>query len=398
MSQSTFDLHAGWIVMDDEHFQYLSGIMMSANLPADSKGWHHGPTIANTSNRVQVDEEAAVLESQISQIKDLFPDFGKGFLSACLEVYNHNSEEVIQRILEGTLHEDLQSLETSPETVPVPKYVSSTRVKGKGKGNEPIAPSRKPLPVHVEQQSGGSSSSGGRFIRKFKSEAPSNETLDTRDKRDLEKVSALASQYEYEDEYDDSFDDLGLGGLESGFEESEALEDGLESEMGNGQNAPSSSSKWGSRRKPQFYVKDGKNYSYKVVGSVAVANAREASLVTQAQSELIYGLGRGGNLTLGAVKRLEEIQMEEEEKQRELSLVNEEKHESNPRGRGRRGRRRGRGRDYLDEREIKESDDSMAEARENSENNRGRGRRGGGTNHYRSERAMNKRFSSLHGR
>jgi hypothetical protein len=48
------------------------------------------------------DEEAAIMESKISQIRDLFPDYGKGFLAACLEAYNLNPEEVIQRILEGT--------------------------------------------------------------------------------------------------------------------------------------------------------------------------------------------------------------------------------------------------------------------------------------------------------
>lgn len=385
--------------MDDEQYQYLSGFLMSTSLPA-----HKDPpsvaTSANICSEAQIDEEAAVLESKISQIKDLFPDYGKGFLSACLEVYNQNPEEVIQRILEGNLHEDLQCLNTSMETVPVPKSVSSTTAKDKGKGkvweSEPVPPPRNPLPVSVQQQSGGSSSSEGRFVRKSKSEAQDVETLDTRDKRDSEKISALALQYEYEDEYDDSFDELGLGGVETGFEESEGLEEGPESKMRNEQNAPSSSSKWGSRRKPQFYVKDGKNYSYKVDGSVAVANTREASLVTQAQGELIYGLGRGGNLPLGAVKRLEEAQMEEEEKQREFSSANEGKHERTPRGRGRRGR--GRGRESYEERDSNQPNGSEGEVGGNSEMGRGRGRRGGGRNHNRKDRAMNKHFSSLSGR
>lgn len=383
--------------MDDEQYQYLSGIMMSTSLPAHDKNQPCAPTTINTSNELQIDEEAAVMESKISQIKDLFPDYGKGFLSACLEVYNQNPEEVIQRILEGTLHEDLQCLDTSLDTVAVPKSGSSMRAKDKGKGkvseSEPTPPSRNPLPASVEQQSGGSSSFGGRFVRKSKSEAPDIETLDTRDKRDSEKLSALASQYEYEDEYDDSFDDLGLGGVESGFEESEGLEEGSAPEMGN--EAPSSSSRWGSRRKPQFYVKDGKNYSYKVDGSVAVANAKEASLVTRAQGELIHGLGRGGNIPLGAVKRLEEAQKEEEEKQRESSLVNEGKREWTPRGRGRRGG--GRGRESDEERESNQSNGSEGEVRGNSETGRGRGRRGG-RNNFRKERAMSKHFSSVSGR
>ena len=78
-----------------------------------------------------MDENAAITESNISQIRDLFPDYGKGFLAACLEVYDQKPEEVIQRILEGTLHEDLQKLDTSLETLPPAK---ATTVGGKDKG------------------------------------------------------------------------------------------------------------------------------------------------------------------------------------------------------------------------------------------------------------------------
>ncbi|GAB2216156.1 hypothetical protein Droror1_Dr00023925 [Drosera rotundifolia] len=73
------------------------------------------------------------------------------------------------------------------------------------------------------------------------------------------------------------------------------------------------SSKWGSEKKPQFYVKDGKNYSYKVEGSVEVANLHKAKVVTQAQKETIHGLGRGGNLPMGAVKKISEWNKEEED-------------------------------------------------------------------------------------
>ncbi|KAM1807367.1 hypothetical protein ACFX11_030395 [Malus domestica] len=98
-----------------------------------------------TNKKVQLDEDVAIVESRISQIKDLFPDYGKGFLAACLEAYNHNPEEVIQRILEGTLHEDLQSLDMSLETMPAPKIATVGRNdKGKGKVGELTAPTPPP--------------------------------------------------------------------------------------------------------------------------------------------------------------------------------------------------------------------------------------------------------------
>ncbi|PPS10202.1 hypothetical protein GOBAR_AA10440 [Gossypium barbadense] len=407
--------NTGWIFMDDEQFQYLSGIMTFSTKGIAKEQTPKPPMSAPaTSSKVQMDEDAAIMQSKISQVKDLFPDYGKGFIAACLEVYNQNPEEVIQRILEGTLHEDLLALDTSLETMPVPKSASTLSRNDKGKGKMVDADKGKgklvdtiavssttTVPVvnrqPVEGPSVSSSSTVGRFIRKSKDDSPDSATLDSRDENDSLRKVALISQYEYEDEYDDSFDDLGLSVAESGVEETEILSDKLISNFGksqpesSGQTMPSS--KWGSRKKPQYYVKDGKNYSYKVAGSVAVANANEASLVTQAQEELIHGLGRGGNLPLGAVKKL--VEHEEQTNQPDVSETGRREHTRNPRGRGRRGG--GRQRESQAEQENL-PDNTEAEERGNVGNHRGRGRRGSGRhNNYRKDRAMNKHFSGLTG-
>ncbi|KAI8003317.1 Activating signal cointegrator 1 complex subunit 2 [Camellia lanceoleosa] len=371
MERVEFLQSTGWVLMDDEQFQYLSGIMKHP-LEANTKEMPHVPTsLAN--KKLEVDEDTAIVESKISQIRDLFPDYGKGFLSACLEVYNQNPEEVIQRILEGTLHEDLQSLDTSLEIIPPPKSTSvSSNDKGKGKLFEPMAPppSTNVAPTITDRRTVGpslssSSSSVGRFVRKSKVNSSDSAALDSRDEKVLAKTTGLISQLqlEYEDEYDDSFDDLGLSVADSGVEETEILGEKINSNRGKswetdaGSSAPSAAnSKWNSRKKPQFFVKDGKNYSYKVADSVAVSNYDEATLVNQAQRELIHGLGRGGNLPLGAVKRLTESN-EEQEGETDVTEVG---------GRG---------------------------------NSRGRGRRGGGggRNHYRKDRALKKHFTGLTG-
>lgn len=329
MERVEFLRSTGWVLMDDEQFQYLSGIMKHP-LEANTKEMPHVPTsLAN--KKLQVDEDTAIVESKISQIRDLFPDYGKGFLSACLEVYNQNPEEVIQRILEGTLHEDLQSLDMSLETIPPPKPTSvSSNDKGKGKLFEPMPPppSTNVAPTITDRRTVGpslssSSSSVGRFVRKSKVTSPDSAALDSRDEKVLAKTAGLISQLqlEYEDEYDDSFDDLGLSVADSGVEETEILGEKINSNRGKswetdaGSSAPSAAnSKWNSRKKPQFFVKDGKNYSYKVADSVAVSNFDEATLVNQAQRELIHGLGRGGNLPLGAVKKLTESNEEQEDR------------------------------------------------------------------------------------
>ncbi|KAJ0982117.1 hypothetical protein J5N97_010372 [Dioscorea zingiberensis] len=360
---------SGWIFIDEDQFQYLSHIVTPPPLKSLEKEFSFpGPS---GNNKLQVDEDAIILESKISQIKDLFPEYGRGFLSACLEVYNQNPEEVIQRILEGTLHEDLTSLDTSLEQMPLPKSVPKERNdKGKGVLVEPAIgssslPTKGDLLVarrDVDGPSTGSfSSSHGRYTRKSNKEVVESEILDLRTAKDAVRSAVLAAEYEYEDEYDDSFDDLGLSVVESGFEETENLNDGSHlpgKSWGAEREAPSrnSTSGWASQKKTQFYVKDGKNYSYKVSGSIGVSSAQEAAVVNQAQKEIIHGLGRGGNLPLGAVKKLTDA--EEQDHEASDAMENTGRGNSNPRGRG--------------------------------------GRRGGG-NHYRKDRAMKKHFSSVSG-
>ena len=352
---------------------------------------------------LQMDEDAAIVESKISQIRDLFPGYGKGFLAACLDVYDQHPEEVIQRILEGTLHEDLKCLDTSLETVPIGKPTTVGRNdKGKGKLVDSSPVSSNTEAVSGKQQTGGllmsSSASVGKFVRKSRADAPDLSVLDKKDEENTSKTAAMVSQYEYDDEYDDSFDDLGLSVADSGVEETEILGGEMGAKMGkswatetgnSAQNAPNS--KWGSRKKPQYYVKDGKNYSYKVAGAIAVANSDEASLVTQAQSELIHGLGRGGNVPLGAVKKLTDSYKEEDNQ----SYVSQTEGRGILGKPGTRERKGGEKQNEPHQQQDKQSDVSEVEGK--GHRGRGRGRGGGRSNHYRKDRAMKKHFSGLSG-
>ncbi|XP_054248950.1 activating signal cointegrator 1 complex subunit 2 isoform X6 [Indicator indicator] len=51
------------------------------------------------------------LDSLISQVKDLLPDLGEGFILACLEEYSYNTEQVINNILEDKLVPHLDKLD-----------------------------------------------------------------------------------------------------------------------------------------------------------------------------------------------------------------------------------------------------------------------------------------------
>ncbi|KAL6867642.1 hypothetical protein ACP4OV_015666 [Aristida adscensionis] len=331
----------GWIYMDDEQFQFLSRLCGS-----NHTSWNSVPDLPVSSHGGELekkDEEAAIIESKISQIRDLFPDYGKGFLAACLEAYNLNPEEVIQRILEGTLHQDLLALDTSLEEMPQ-KKPAPTAGKDKGKGilveSAPLV-MNKPHKVaeinrvvedgpssSVSTASHGLSSSvssvpQGRFTRKTNDDLSGTATLDSKNAKDTIRSAVLESQYEYEDEYDDSFDDLGFSVVEPSYEETDGAND-----SGSSSHGPT----WSSQKKPQFYVKDGKNYSYKVAGSVAVSNAREAAVMQQTQKDTIYGLGRGGNIPFGVPNR----QHREVEEGEDDAATNSMRGGSNSRGRGRR--------------------------------------------------------------
>ncbi|XP_056131529.1 activating signal cointegrator 1 complex subunit 2 [Lampris incognitus] len=70
------------------------------------------------SNGAVCSVSAGELESLLSCIKDLLPDLGEGFLMACLQEYDYNSELVINNILENQLTPGLDKLDrTMPRQV-----------------------------------------------------------------------------------------------------------------------------------------------------------------------------------------------------------------------------------------------------------------------------------------
>ncbi|XP_029295411.1 activating signal cointegrator 1 complex subunit 2 [Cottoperca gobio] len=69
----------------------------------------------------------AELESLLSCIRDLLPDLGEGFLLACLQEYNYNSELVINNILEDRLAPNLDKLDRDmprPVEEPLPDVLN----------------------------------------------------------------------------------------------------------------------------------------------------------------------------------------------------------------------------------------------------------------------------------
>ncbi|XP_024526999.1 activating signal cointegrator 1 complex subunit 2 isoform X2 [Selaginella moellendorffii] len=285
-------LQEGSIVLDDGQYAQLLALlpdMPSTNFVEDRK-----PPVSVSHEK---DEEDAIRQSHISQIKDLLPDYDDAFLSACLEVYDSNPEIVIQHILEGTIHPDL----------------TSTPKKGKGK----LVDSKKEDRSNVDAKGKGkavenqASKAQGRFVRKRQNRDDDAATiLDERDAGTSNQTAKLAMQLMYEDEYDDSFDDLDTNVAEAGLEtdslvnlfsrtklSSDSLEDGQKAKpFSASQKQEPSGRPQRKQEASRFFVKDGKHYNYKVAGAVAVSSLEEAEALKKQEEGLIYGLGRGGNV------------------------------------------------------------------------------------------------------
>ena len=73
---------------------------------------------------------AGHVRDSIAQIQEILPDYGAGFLAACLQHFQGNRETVTNALLEGTLPPALQALDPSL-AAPAPEQPSAAhRPKG----------------------------------------------------------------------------------------------------------------------------------------------------------------------------------------------------------------------------------------------------------------------------
>ncbi|KAH7442412.1 hypothetical protein KP509_03G087200 [Ceratopteris richardii] len=247
----------GLMFLDAVQYEYIDAIVAHATIVSSA-------SLSDQSNLFSsgqgVSESDILNESKISHIKDILPDYGAGFIAACLEAYDNNPEEVIQRILEGKLHPSLQSMDKTLEMMPTGNIHSvvkdkgkakvgtddtyaSLQVKDKGKGKvdegsshektqqlgwqTPMNGSTSFLPMSEVSfpkalNSDANKDLQGRYVRKSKGEENLQGFLDEGRADIRMRTSDYVSQYE--DEYDDSFDELGTS-ITDGLEETENLVD-----------------------------------------------------------------------------------------------------------------------------------------------------------------------------
>eukprot|EP00884_Botryococcus_braunii_P005083 jgi/Botrbrau1/14576/Bobra.0312s0002.1 len=254
----------------------------------------------------------AKLGSLISQVQDILPDFGEGFVAACLAKMDNNPERVINSLLEGQLPSDLASLDRAlplqkPAEQVAPSGTSGVSLTDQTSWMDLAAAAasagprgRRPEPVQATPAP-RQAPRVGRSVARF---------MEERGEADAAvRLYANASQWEYEDEYDDSYDDL-AGGTADGLCEAEGDDadqrpgdwGGARGDQGTGARGGQGPARpHGDQRPPRQsrqWVLDGRVYNYKKEGAVEVRSSAEAARAVEAsraEAAAIHGLGAGGN-------------------------------------------------------------------------------------------------------
>ncbi|RDA86354.1 hypothetical protein CP532_4322 [Ophiocordyceps camponoti-leonardi (nom. inval.)] len=176
------------------------------------------------------DEEAELLldqMSKITQIQDLFPEMGAGFISRCLHEYNQDTEQVVASLLSESLPAHLASADRSESLQP--REQSSTFSRQKPPLKSPTMPTRRNVfdGDELDRLAADTSkiSFGKRLDRtaddvlRDKSTAPSKAAI----------LSALAAFDSDDDERDDTYDAVDVGGtVDSTNQEADGVNDSNE--------------------------------------------------------------------------------------------------------------------------------------------------------------------------
>jgi len=177
-------------------------------------------TTPNISQKPISEEEKIKRQSLITQVKELFPELGDGFIDICLHFFNDSHEAVINNLLEGSLPPELSSIDrklpfgansnnsnnnaVNNKTNTTNTAASNKESKDKGKGKEQPDERRNIFSGDQFDVMTNDSIDMSRVWKGKKSvlESP-HERLETREymKKFLDR--------EYEDEYDDSLDEFG---------------------------------------------------------------------------------------------------------------------------------------------------------------------------------------------
>ncbi|KAA8566408.1 hypothetical protein EYC84_008975 [Monilinia fructicola] len=150
--------------------------------------------------------------SLISQIQDLFPDLGSGFVVKLLEEYNDNTEEVISHLLEGSLPPSLERADRSEE-LELPHEPSSSHADLVPHSTPPQLPTRRNVFDDDEFDQLAVDASRLHFGRRNPDQTADDVLQDRSTAPNKAAIlSALAAFDSDDDERDDTYDIADVGG------------------------------------------------------------------------------------------------------------------------------------------------------------------------------------------
>jgi activating signal cointegrator complex subunit 2 len=162
--------------------------------------------------------------SLVTQIQDLFPDLGSGYVVRLLDFYDENVETVIAHLLDNSLPPDLQSLDKF-EQLPDPQVISTRDVMEPRSTSPEILPFEEPIfrrrvdleDDEIVEAARSGDKAGGRKVHfgRANTNLTADAILADRSQHATNKaaiISALATFDSDDDERDDTYDVADVGG------------------------------------------------------------------------------------------------------------------------------------------------------------------------------------------
>ncbi|KAI3113002.1 hypothetical protein DTO012A7_5276 [Penicillium roqueforti] len=163
--------------------------------------------------------------SLVTQVQDLFPDLGSGFVVRLLDCYNDNPETIVAHLLDDSLPVELQSLDRSEQLPPTAEPHHSHM---SPHPTPPESPTLAPLParknifdedVDIAELSRSGEAQGKLYFGRADPDQTADIILSDHSKHAANKaaiLSALATFDSDDDERDDTYDTADVGGAIDG--------------------------------------------------------------------------------------------------------------------------------------------------------------------------------------
>ncbi|KAG0181394.1 hypothetical protein DFQ29_008451 [Apophysomyces sp. BC1021] len=149
--------------------------------------------------------------AKISQVQELFPDLGEGFIEACLSAGNGDVEMVIMQLLENTLPPSVASLDRSMERQRIPEQIAAAEeINTTYEEHDSVLSTRRNIFDNDEFDMFSRTDVDKQKVHLGKkSRGTAENMLNDKSFIESEKTNVLQRIYNmYEDEYDDTYDDI----------------------------------------------------------------------------------------------------------------------------------------------------------------------------------------------